>query len=83
MEAHIEQMKLQAIKVQEEERRKTMSKEAELHQQKAQYQDQLARRRYDDQLAQQVKSCDQLARCRYDNQLAQRVKLCDEFARGI
>lgn len=54
MEAHIEQMKLQAIKVQEEERRKTMSKEAELHQQKAQYQDQLARRRYDDQLSQQV-----------------------------
>eukprot|EP00105_Crassostrea_gigas_P014828 XP_011431633.1 PREDICTED: ATPase family AAA domain-containing protein 3 [Crassostrea gigas] len=55
MEAHIEQMKLQAIKVQEEERRKTMSKEAELHQQKAQYQDQLARRRYDDQLSQQAR----------------------------
>lgn len=55
MEAHIEQMKLQAIKVQEKERRKTMSKEAELHQQKAQYQDQLARRRYDDQLSQQAR----------------------------
>lgn len=54
MEAYIEEMKLQAVKVQEEERRKTMSKEAELHQQKAKYQDQLARRRYDDQLTQQV-----------------------------
>ncbi|XP_048753263.2 ATPase family AAA domain-containing protein 3-like [Ostrea edulis] len=55
MEAYIEEMKLQAVKVQEEERRKTMSKEAELHQQKAKYQDQLARRRYDDQLTQQTR----------------------------
>lgn len=36
-----------------EERRKTLIEETKQNQQRAQYQDQLARRRYEDQLAQQ------------------------------
>ncbi|KAL4221828.1 ATPase AAA domain-containing protein 3-A [Mactra antiquata] len=55
MEAHLEQMKLEKAKVMEEERRQTLREESKLNQQKAQYQDQLARKRYDDQLAQQAR----------------------------
>lgn len=47
-------MKLDEIRVQQEERRKTLSEETKQHQQRALYQDQLSRKRYDDQLAQQV-----------------------------
>ena len=54
MEGQIEQMKLEQAKIVEEEKRKTLREETKLNQQKAQYQDQLARKRYDDQLAQQV-----------------------------
>ena len=80
-EAAIKQMELEKVRVDHEERRKTMGSETEQHQrvrqllgsrvlvystdcclrvllvslyQRAQYQDQLARKRYDDQLAQQV-----------------------------
>lgn len=53
-EAHIEQMKIDQIRVQQEERRKTLGEETKAHQQRAQYQDQLSRKRYDDQLLQQV-----------------------------
>ena len=40
--------------MEQEEKRKTLGAETKEHQQRAQYQDQLARRRYDDQLGQQV-----------------------------
>ena len=53
-EAQLEQLKVEQTRVQAEERRKTLTEETKQHSQRAQYQDQLARKRYDDQLAQQV-----------------------------
>ena len=53
-EAHLEQLKVEQVRVQQEERRKTLGEETKQQNQRAQYQDQLARKRYDDQLAQQV-----------------------------
>ncbi|KAL1428517.1 hypothetical protein MTO96_002885 [Rhipicephalus appendiculatus] len=55
-EAHIEHSKLDAHRVQQEERRKTLAEETKQHQQRAVYQDQLARKRYDDQLLQQQRA---------------------------
>ena len=37
-----------------EEKRKTLAEETKQHQRRAEYQDQLSRKRYDDQLLQQV-----------------------------
>ncbi|KAK6639865.1 hypothetical protein RUM43_008140 [Polyplax serrata] len=55
-EAHIEQSKIEQIRVNEEEKRKTLGEETKQHQLRAQYQDQLARKRYEDQLQQQRKT---------------------------
>lgn len=52
-EANIEQMQMDKVRVEQEEKRKTLAAETQQHQQRAQYQDQLARKRYDDQLSQQ------------------------------
>nr|XP_023685789.1 ATPase family AAA domain-containing protein 3A [Paramormyrops kingsleyae] len=52
-EAALEQIKGDQIRVQAEERRKTLVEETKQHQARAQYQDKLARQRYDDQLRQQ------------------------------
>ncbi|XP_029434402.1 ATPase family AAA domain-containing protein 3 [Rhinatrema bivittatum] len=52
-EAAIEQLKNEQIRVQGEERRKTLNEETKQHQARAQYQDKLARQRYEDQLRQQ------------------------------
>ncbi|XP_055342233.1 ATPase family AAA domain-containing protein 3-like [Paramacrobiotus metropolitanus] len=52
-EAHTEQIRLEQIRSQHDEKRKTLAEETKQAQQRAQYQDQLARKRYDDQLAQQ------------------------------
>ncbi|EHB00405.1 ATPase family AAA domain-containing protein 3 [Heterocephalus glaber] len=52
-EAAVEQLKSEQIRVQAEERRKTLSEETRQHQARAQYQDKLSRQRYDDQLKQQ------------------------------
>ncbi|CAL1532884.1 unnamed protein product [Lymnaea stagnalis] len=54
-EAHVEQLKLEQVRASAEERRKTMVEETKQHQYKAQYDDQLARKRYEDQLAQQAR----------------------------
>ncbi|CAG5115121.1 unnamed protein product [Candidula unifasciata] len=54
-EAHIEQLKLEQVRVAAEERKKLMAEEAKQHQYKAQYDDQLARKRYEDQLALQAR----------------------------
>ena len=43
------------MRVEQEEKRKTLAAETQQHQQGSHYQDQLARRRYDDQLVQQVR----------------------------
>ncbi|XP_045659382.1 ATPase family AAA domain-containing protein 3 [Ursus americanus] len=52
-EAAVEQLKNEQIRVQAEERRKTLNEETRQHQARAQYQDKLARQRYEDQLKQQ------------------------------
>jgi ATPase family AAA domain-containing protein 3A/B len=52
-EVALRQMENEKFRVEQEERRKTLSAETEQHQKRAQYQDHLARKRYDEQLAQQ------------------------------
>ncbi|XP_022914276.1 ATPase family AAA domain-containing protein 3A homolog [Onthophagus taurus] len=52
-EAHIAQMQVDQKKVEGEEKRKYLQEETRQHQARAQYQDQLSRKRYEDQLAQQ------------------------------
>ncbi|CAK8672292.1 ATPase family AAA domain-containing protein 3A-like [Clavelina lepadiformis] len=53
-EIGLEQMKVEQIKQQGEERRKNLSQDAKIKKEQAEYQDILARRRYDDQLKQQA-----------------------------
>lgn len=55
-EMSIEQMKIEGKKVDHEERRKQMQMETEQAKLKAQYQDKLARQRYEDQLVQNQRS---------------------------
>uniref|UniRef100_A0A8C2L2I8 ATPase family AAA domain containing 3A n=1 Tax=Cyprinus carpio TaxID=7962 RepID=A0A8C2L2I8_CYPCA len=55
-EAAVEQLKGDQIRIQAEERRKTLNEETKQHQARAHYQDKLARQRYDEQLRQQVPS---------------------------
>uniref|UniRef100_A0A673GLI4 AAA+ ATPase domain-containing protein n=1 Tax=Sinocyclocheilus rhinocerous TaxID=307959 RepID=A0A673GLI4_9TELE len=52
-EAAVEQLKGDQIRIQADERRKTLNEETKQHQSRAQYQDKLARQRYDEQLRQQ------------------------------
>ncbi|KAL3280996.1 hypothetical protein HHI36_004221 [Cryptolaemus montrouzieri] len=52
-EAHIAQLQIEGKRAEAEEKRKYLQEETRQHQQRAQYQDQLARKRYDDQLVQQ------------------------------
>ncbi|KAM9298952.1 ATPase family AAA domain-containing protein 3A [Gastrophryne carolinensis] len=52
-DAAIEQLKNEQIRVQGDERRKTLNEETKQNQARAQYQDKLARQRYEDQLRQQ------------------------------
>nr|CAB3224064.1 ATPase family AAA domain-containing protein 3-like [Phallusia mammillata] len=52
-EINLEHMKVEQVKQQGEERRKTLQQDAKIKQEQAEYQDILARRRYDDQLKQQ------------------------------
>ncbi|XP_014783149.1 ATPase family AAA domain-containing protein 3-B [Octopus bimaculoides] len=54
-EAHVAQQKIEEQRVIQEEKRKSMAEETRQYQQRAQYQDQLARKRYDEQLAQQAR----------------------------
>uniref|UniRef100_T1ISF4 AAA+ ATPase domain-containing protein n=1 Tax=Strigamia maritima TaxID=126957 RepID=T1ISF4_STRMM len=58
-EAHVEQTKLDQIRLQAEERRKTLAEETKQHQQRALYQDQLARKRYEDELLQHQRMNDE------------------------
>lgn len=59
-EAAIEQSKVEQKKVDYEERRKTLQEETKQHQMRAQYQDQLAKKRYEEQLVQQQRSQDEI-----------------------
>ncbi|XP_065889955.1 ATPase family AAA domain-containing protein 3-like [Dysidea avara] len=58
-EAAIEHFQIKKIQTEQEEKRKTLGLETKEHQQRSQYQDQLARRRYDDQLGQQRRMQDE------------------------
>ncbi|CAG9860531.1 unnamed protein product [Phyllotreta striolata] len=58
-EAHISQMQIEAKRAEAEEKRKLLQEETRQHQNRAQYQDQLARKRYDDQLIQQQRMNDE------------------------
>ena len=51
----MQQYETEKVRVEQEEKRKTLGMETKEHQQRSQYQDQLARKRYDDQQMQQVK----------------------------
>jgi len=53
-ELQLEKMKIEQIRVSAEEKRKLLTEETRQNQQRADYQDRLARKRHDDQLAQQV-----------------------------
>ncbi|XP_022832468.1 ATPase family AAA domain-containing protein 3A homolog [Spodoptera litura] len=61
-EAAIEQAKVEQKRIDYEERRKTLQEETKQHQMRAQYQDQLAKKRYEEQLVQQQKSQDEILR---------------------
>merc|ERR1719419_1024373 len=52
-EVHLEQMKVEQKRVEGEQKREYLKEEAKVAKHKAEYQDQLARRRYEDQLVQQ------------------------------
>lgn len=58
-EAMIEQTKVQHKHVEAEEKRKTLQEETKQHQMRANYNDQLARKRYEEQLVQQQKMNDE------------------------
>lgn len=53
-ELEVEKMKVEQIRVSAEEKRKLLGEETRQNQHRADYQDRLARKRYDDQLVQQV-----------------------------
>ncbi|XP_042207021.1 ATPase family AAA domain-containing protein 3-like [Homarus americanus] len=59
IELRIEGAKAEGKRIEQEERRKTLQEQSKLDHQKAQYQDQLARKRYDDQLVQQQRVNDE------------------------
>lgn len=54
-EVNLERLNIDKARVQHEEKRKTLGEETKHNNQRAQFQDQLARKRYDDQLGQQRK----------------------------
>ncbi|KAF8560892.1 hypothetical protein P879_03011 [Paragonimus westermani] len=58
-ELGMEQIKIQQYRVQQEERRKTLEEEARIQKQRADYQDMLARKRQEDQLALQARMQDE------------------------
>ncbi|KAF7246567.1 hypothetical protein EG68_09620 [Paragonimus skrjabini miyazakii] len=58
-ELGMEQIKIQQYRAQQEERRKTMEEEAKIQKQRADYQDMLARKRQEDQLALQARMQDE------------------------
>ncbi|KAF6780018.1 hypothetical protein AHF37_00515 [Paragonimus kellicotti] len=61
-ELGMEQIKIQQYRAQQEERRKTMEEEAKIQKQRADYQDMLARKRQEDQLALQARMQDESLR---------------------
>ncbi|XP_038216977.1 ATPase family AAA domain-containing protein 3A homolog [Zerene cesonia] len=61
-EASIEQAKVEQRRIDHEERRKTLQEETKQHQIRAQYQDQLSKKRYEEQLVQQQKSQEEILR---------------------
>ncbi|XP_041744229.1 ATPase family AAA domain-containing protein 3 [Coregonus clupeaformis] len=70
-EAAVEQLKGDQLRIQGEERRKTVGEETKQHQSRAQFQDRLARQRYEDQLKQQQALNDDNLRKQEDSVLKQ------------
>uniref|UniRef100_A0A8C5Q184 ATPase family AAA domain containing 3A n=1 Tax=Leptobrachium leishanense TaxID=445787 RepID=A0A8C5Q184_9ANUR len=68
-DAAVEQIKNEQIRVQGDERRKTMQEETKQNQARAQYQDKLARQRYEDQLRQQVTTVEHEMELRHKNEM--------------
>ena len=64
-QAYVKQLEVERVRADHEERRKTMGAEVKQHQERAKFEDQLARRRYDDQLSQQVRLFIHLMVCAY------------------
>ncbi|XP_072930516.1 ATPase family AAA domain-containing protein 3A homolog [Epargyreus clarus] len=61
-EAAIEQSKVDQRRIDHEEKRKTLQEETKQHQMRAQYADQLAKKRYEEQLAQQQQAQEEILR---------------------
>jgi len=61
-EVHIEEMKIEGKRVDGDQRRKMLEMEADQAKKKAEYQDQLARRRYEDQLLQNQRNQEEVLR---------------------
>ncbi|XP_066597233.1 ATPase family AAA domain-containing protein 3A homolog isoform X2 [Prorops nasuta] len=61
-EASMEQLRLEQKRIDGEEKRKSLAEETKQHQMRAQYQDQLARKRYDEQLVQQQRMNEEILR---------------------
>ena len=66
-ELSIEQMKVEGKRVDSQEKRKMMEVEAEQNKRKAEYQDQLSRRRYEDQLVQNQRTQEEILRKQEDS----------------
>lgn len=68
-EAAIEQFKIEQVKVQQEERRKTLGEESKQQKARADYQDMLARKRQEDQARHQMRT--------QEEQLRRQVTCCN------
>lgn len=66
-ELNIEQMKIEGKRVDNQERRKNMEAEAENNKRKVEYQDQLSRRRYEDQLVQNQRTQEEILKKQEDS----------------
>lgn len=62
VEGQIEQLKIEQTRVAGDEERKSMDSATKQHHARAQYEDQLTRKRYDDQLSQQMSNQDEMLR---------------------
>ncbi|XP_003741408.1 ATPase family AAA domain-containing protein 3-B [Galendromus occidentalis] len=62
IEAQVEQMKIKQIQIAQEEHRKTLEEQGKISRQRAEYEDQLARRRHEDQLIAQQRHQDEILR---------------------
>ena len=77
LEAQKEQWRQETARIEGEQRRLSMQEEAKYHREKANYEDQLARKRYNDQLAAQQSSQDEINRKQEES-----IRKQEELRRG-